>query len=172
MQIKAPSTLQDLLALGWERVSPRPSIMDRTYWIQVGQFLPGEKVILQQKVVRLYDGDERVSFVNVNRFRLVSASLSHRHRSIVELYNWRHSVLSGMTKSRRLVCVLCKWHIQLDTNILWRARQHMHTNRGVCLTYMLWCGPETIVGFQNCALVPGLLILVVFVILHRDVQLQ
>ena len=87
MQIKAPSTLQDNVALGWERVSPRPSIMDRTYWIQVGQFLPGEKVILQQKVVRLYDGDERVSFVNVNRFRLVSASLSHRHRSIVELYN-------------------------------------------------------------------------------------
>eukprot|EP00731_Ephydatia_muelleri_P031182 Em0022g696a len=36
--------------------------MDRTYWIQVGQFLPGEKVILQQKVVRLYDGDERTSF--------------------------------------------------------------------------------------------------------------
>lgn len=41
--------------------------MDRTYWIQVGQFLPGEKVILQQKVVRLYDGEESVSFVNVNR---------------------------------------------------------------------------------------------------------
>ncbi len=35
--------------------------MDRTYWCEVGQFLPGEKVVSQQTEVRLYDGEDRVS---------------------------------------------------------------------------------------------------------------
>ena len=60
--------------------------MDRTYWIEVGQFLPGEKVILQQRVVRLYEGEERVSFAH---FKGVLATCVHvyRHRSIVEICN-------------------------------------------------------------------------------------
>ena len=34
--------------------------MDRTYWFEVGTFLPGEKVVSQQSGVRLYDGEDRV----------------------------------------------------------------------------------------------------------------
>lgn len=36
--------------------------MDRTYWLEEVSFLPGEKVVVQQAVVRLYDGEEKVSF--------------------------------------------------------------------------------------------------------------
>lgn len=34
--------------------------MDRTYWYEIGQFLPGERVVSQQSGVRLYDGEEKV----------------------------------------------------------------------------------------------------------------
>lgn len=36
--------------------------MDRTYWFEVGTFLPGEKVVSQQSGVRLYDGEDRTTF--------------------------------------------------------------------------------------------------------------
>ena len=34
--------------------------MDRTYWVEAGDFLPGEKTVVQQVTVRLYDGEEKV----------------------------------------------------------------------------------------------------------------
>lgn len=39
--------------------------MDRTYWCEFGTFLPGEKGVGQQRGVRLYDGDDRVSHASV-----------------------------------------------------------------------------------------------------------
>ena len=36
--------------------------MDRTYWLEEVNLLLGEKVIVQQTGVRLYDGEEKVSF--------------------------------------------------------------------------------------------------------------
>ena len=35
--------------------------MDRLYWCDGGNFLPGEKSVGQQRGVRLYDGEERVN---------------------------------------------------------------------------------------------------------------
>ncbi len=34
--------------------------MDRTYWVEANDLLPGEKVVAQQATVRLYDGEEKV----------------------------------------------------------------------------------------------------------------
>ena len=34
--------------------------MDRSYWYEHGEFVPGEKVLFQQGGIRLYDGEERV----------------------------------------------------------------------------------------------------------------
>jgi len=34
--------------------------MDRTYWLEHGKFLPGEKVISQQPGLRIYEGEDRV----------------------------------------------------------------------------------------------------------------
>ena len=34
--------------------------MDRTYWVEPNDLLPGEKVVAQQSRVRLYDGEEKV----------------------------------------------------------------------------------------------------------------
>ena len=34
--------------------------MDRTYWVEANDFLPGEKVVAQQATVRLYDGEDKV----------------------------------------------------------------------------------------------------------------
>jgi hypothetical protein len=38
--------------------------MDRTYWVEAGDFLPGEKTVVQQVTVRLYDGEEKVKTWN------------------------------------------------------------------------------------------------------------
>lgn len=40
--------------------------MDRTYWYEIGQFLPGEKVVSQQPGVRLYEGEEKTTFESGN----------------------------------------------------------------------------------------------------------
>ena len=40
--------------------------MDRTYWYEIGQFLPGEKVVSQQPGVRLYDGEDKTTFESGN----------------------------------------------------------------------------------------------------------
>lgn len=34
--------------------------MDRTYWVEANDLLPGEKVVAQQATVRLYDGEDKV----------------------------------------------------------------------------------------------------------------
>ena len=39
--------------------------MDRTYWVDAGDLLPGEKVVGQQVTVRLYDGEEKVRILLV-----------------------------------------------------------------------------------------------------------
>lgn len=40
--------------------------MDRVYWVEVGQLLPGEKVVSQQSSIRLYDGEDKTSFDSGN----------------------------------------------------------------------------------------------------------
>ena len=42
--------------------------MDRTYWVETNDFLPGEKVVAQQVTVRLYDGEDKVLCVHGIRF--------------------------------------------------------------------------------------------------------
>ena len=37
--------------------------MDRTYWFELGQFHTGERPVSQQPGVRLYDGEEKVSYL-------------------------------------------------------------------------------------------------------------
>ena len=39
--------------------------MDRSYWYELGHFLPGEKSVCQLSGVRLYDGEDRVCINNV-----------------------------------------------------------------------------------------------------------
>lgn len=36
--------------------------MDRTYWVEANDLLPGEKVVAQQATVRLYDGEDKTTF--------------------------------------------------------------------------------------------------------------
>ena len=40
--------------------------MDRTYWFEIGHYLPGEKVMSQQSGVRLYDGEDKVHMAIVS----------------------------------------------------------------------------------------------------------
>ena len=47
------------LVVVWERYPKRE--MDRMYWLELGQFQPGEEVVSQQAGLRLYDGEDRVS---------------------------------------------------------------------------------------------------------------
>jgi len=42
--------------------------MDRTYWLEEVGFLPGEKVVAQQTVVRLYDGEDKVTRIFIVLF--------------------------------------------------------------------------------------------------------
>ena len=39
--------------------------MNRSYWYELGHFLPGEKSVCQLSGVRLYDGEDRVCINNV-----------------------------------------------------------------------------------------------------------
>ena len=56
--------------------------MDRTYWVEAGDFLPGEKSVVQQVTVRLYDGEEKVklggipNYLTIPNFLSLSLSLS------------------------------------------------------------------------------------------------
>ena len=52
--------------------------MDRTYWLEGNDFLPGEKVVAQQATVRLYDGEEKVV-----RSSDPHQILPHHHKNII-----------------------------------------------------------------------------------------
>lgn len=44
--------------------------MDRTYWVEANDLLPGEKIVAQQATVRLYDGEEKVRIPNIDHLLL------------------------------------------------------------------------------------------------------
>jgi ESCRT-II complex subunit VPS36 len=83
--------------------------MNRSYWCELGQLLPGEKLIHQASEVRIYDGDERTDFevgtLQLTTHRLLWDDVEQEGHSIafdLKLTQSTDTVAAGFMRSAKI----------------------------------------------------------------------